>query len=231
MISNFKPFKISENDINNSKNVNPYWEKNVVKNIKKLRMWLVKFNKNIDDFKIEYTYSYDNYKELFQQIDNYTNFYNQKFKLINSNSRLLSKFHKLIVDYVAILGWTKSIELICSFYETIEKKDIGKKQEFALEEVNKCIINYFEMYKREVLKILKQDEYIDLLSEKVFSSKEQITSIDYVVREVMKYARVLKKKTKISEQNLIDINIISIEVIVFTNSIIQYYSRFLANVY
>ncbi|QHX36623.1 hypothetical protein [Spiroplasma sp. BIUS-1] len=231
MISNFKPFKINEKQVSHLKNVNPYWEKNIIKNISKLKKWLIKFNKNPDDFKLEYTNNYDNYPEFFQQIDNYTNFYNQKFKLINTNGKLLSKFHKLIVDYVYILGWTKSIELICDFYEAIEKKDIAKKSEFALELVNNCVIKYFEIYKKEILKIIKEDDYVELLSEKVFSSKENITSIDYVVREIMKYARMLKKKSKISEQDLIDVNINSIEVIVFSNSIIQNYARFLGNVY
>ncbi|AUB31508.1 hypothetical protein [Spiroplasma floricola] len=231
MINNFKPFKISEKDINNLKNVSPYWEKDIKKNVKRLKIWLIKFNKNLDNFKLEYTTDYNKYIEFFQQIDNYSNFYNQKFKLINSNLRLLSKFHKLIVDYVSLLGWAKSIELLCVYFNDIENKNIGKKQEYALELVNDCIMKYFELFRKEVSKIIKKDEYIDLLSEKVFSSKEVITNIDFVVREIMKYCRMLKKKNKIAEQNLIDINILSIEIIVFSNSITRYYSRFLSNVY
>ncbi|AUM62617.1 hypothetical protein [Spiroplasma monobiae] len=231
MISTFKPFKLNEKDIKNLKNVTPYWNKNIEKNVKKLNSWLIKFNKKPGDFKLNYVYSFDHYKEFFQQIDNYTNFYNQKFKLIKTNARLLSKFHKLIVDYVSLLGWTKSIELICSFFDSIESKDIAKKQEFALLATNETIIKYFNLYKNDVLKILKDDEYIELLSEKVFSSKESITTVNLIVREIMKYAKLLKRKNKISEQDLVDINIYSIEIIVFTGSIIQNHTRFLKNIY
>ncbi|WP_339021698.1 hypothetical protein [Spiroplasma endosymbiont of Atherix ibis] len=231
MINNFKPFKISENDINNLKNVNPYWDRNVNKNVKKLRIWLIKFNKNMESFKIEYTNDYNKYIVFFQQIENYLNFYNQKFKLINTNLRLLSKFHKLIVDYVSILGWAKSIELICNYFSDIEKKDISKKQKYGLELINNCIIKYFEIYKKEIVKIVKKDEYIDLLWEKIFLNKETITIIDFIAREIMKYCKMLKKKNKITEKNFIDVSVLSIEIIVFTNTIIQYYSRFLSNVY
>ncbi|AGR42079.1 hypothetical protein [Spiroplasma diminutum] len=231
MINNFKTFKISKNDINNLKNVTSYWDKEVIKTLKKMKAWIIRFNKNPDDFKINYSNNYNDYEELFQQIENYKNFYNQKFKLINTNSKLLSKFYKMIVDYIYILGWTKSIELICNFFNDIEKKDIGKKQEHALLIINNSIISYFDIYKKEISKILKKDEYFELLSEKVFSNTESITNIDIVVREIMKYAKLLKKKNKITEQNLIDINIISIEIIVYTSSIINFYSKFLKNVY
>ncbi|ALD66307.1 hypothetical protein [Spiroplasma cantharicola] len=231
MINTFKPYKITSKDKENLKNLSPYWEKDVKKNIKKLLKWIIKFNKNPKDFNIEYTNDFEKYDILFQQIDNYSNFYNQKFKLINNNSRLLSKFHKLIVDYVFILGWVKSIELICVFFDDIQKKDIASKSLYAIELVNNCLISYFEVYKKQVINILKKDEYIDLISERIFSSKNTITKVDLIAREIMSYSKMLKKKSKISEDKLIKINILSIELIVFSNSILYFYTRFLRNVY
>ncbi|WP_339031127.1 hypothetical protein [Spiroplasma endosymbiont of Cantharis nigra] len=231
MINNFKAYKLTSKDKEHLKNVSPYWEKDIKKSIKKLMKWILRFNKNPNDFIIEYTNNYELYDVLFQQIDNYSNFYNQKFKLINNNSKLLSKFHKLIVDYVFILGWVKSIELICTFFEDIAKKDIAKKSQYAIELINNCLISYFEIYKKEVLKIIKKDEYLELIFERIFSNKSTITRVDIAARDVMSYSKMLKKKNKLSEEKLIKINILSIELIVFSNSITYFYTRFLSNVY
>ncbi|AGR41080.1 hypothetical protein [Spiroplasma taiwanense] len=231
MIRNYKSFNISKEDIQNLKNINPFWNKNVNKLIKKLKNWLIKFKKNPEDFKINFPVNYDQYNQLFKEIDNWIHFYNQKINLIKSNIKILRKFYKLIGDYVSLLGWTNFIEFICSFLNDIQKKEISNKKEYALLLLNSIIFKNFEIYKKEIFNILKEDDYIKILFERVFIPKNFILRIDIVCRNILKYAKILKKKNKITEDEFIGISVSTIELIIFALSFSNFGSIFFESIY
>ncbi|AHI52838.1 hypothetical protein [Spiroplasma culicicola] len=231
MINSYKPSVLNENQINHLKNVNPFWDKELKKAFKKLEKWLLKFNKNLDNFKLTFTTSYEQYSQMFKSVDNYKNFFNQKYSLIKSNVRILKKFHKFIIDYCTTLGIVKAIETIANYFEGINKTDIGNKKQYCLELINKIIDQNLEIFKKELLVQLKNDEYIPMVVDQVIKIDTKITDISFLAIIVTKYLRQLLKVKKISEDKFINCNVSVIEFYAYINSFSFIMSHFLKDVY
>lgn len=230
MINNFKLKTLNDNDIENLKHLNPYWEKQLNKMITKLNRWLLKFSKNESQFGIKRIYTFEKYKELFQETINYKNFLNQKYKLIKSSVRTLNKFSKLIFDYVSTIGVLKSIEIMISYFETIDKKDVGDKKKLAFDLLNNQIEEYFNIYKATVISIHNQDEYLELTFKKLLRPDKMIIDINPILTLAGNYSKMLFKKKKITEEEFLNTAIESIELVAMVSGMAYFYQRFTSNI-
>ena len=228
MINNFKTFEITDNDIKNLSNVNPYWNKILQKKIYNLNKWLKKFKQNNLSFEIILFKNYNEYAKMFKQINHFKSFLNQKYTLIKSDSKFLSKFKKMIADYSSLLGIIKAIEIICYFYEQINISDIPSKRTFAILLGNNCINKYLSILKKELDIILKNDKYVGLCYENIIKTKPTLTDSYLFLINIIKYNKILFKRKKIDKKIFLDINSLLIEFFAFTDDFIAIYLKFIS---
>ncbi len=229
MIEYFKTNKITNNDIEHLKNINPFWAKDLSKTIKKLQLWLLKFNKKQEDFPLDNEKGINGYIVLFQQINNYRNFINQKYDYLKTNARVLKKFHKLLFDYCNILGIAKAIEIIAQFFEDFLTKDIVNKRNHLVSLSNSFIEKNLNIYKKELDKQLPNDKYIEMCFESIIITEVDIYNVQNLISNMMKYSKLLRKKQKISESIFLENSINSIETGVYLMTISNILSRFSEN--
>lgn len=220
MINSFKPFVIDANDIINLKNINPFWNKELQKKIKKLNKWLIKFNKKSLDFGIEFTSNYDQYQKMITQIDHYKSFVNQKYDLIKSAPKILAKFQKLIHDYCATLGIIKAIELFCSYYKFLETNDVESRKYFMIDLANQIIKNFLKILKSDITKIFGQDSYVDLCFDNIVQTDRELINSFVFLNNILKYSGMLYKKKRLTEKEFINVNAVLVEYYAFINEFI-----------
>ncbi|QBQ07663.1 hypothetical protein SGLAD_v1c04640 [Spiroplasma gladiatoris] len=231
MIEKFKSFNINSINIEDLKNINLFWEKELNKNIKKLEKWLFKFNKTNVGFEITNDHSLNNYEKLFKEIDNYKNFFNQKYKLIITDLKLLKKFEKMIRDYCQILGLIRFIETMCNYFVLSNKLDIAKPSFFAIDLANKEILNVFEHYKNEIKTIFKTDEYLKIIWDDYIIPKSSVVAIEKNIVLTINYAKKLAKKKKITNNEYLKITVSTIETYNFLLSYKKLISIFISYLY
>ncbi|QEH61800.1 hypothetical protein SCHIN_v1c06030 [Spiroplasma chinense] len=231
MLNRFKAYKITENDIKNLKNITPFWSKELEKDLKKLTLWLRKFQKDPINFPLRFTTNYEEYPTLFQDINNYSNFFNQKYKFIKESPRIYRKFFKFVQTYSKTLGEIKAIELICVYLNEINKQDIGEKNKLFVNIVNDEVINYLELYKKDILAQLPGDDYVKLCFDNIIRPETTIISMDLIVSSMMRYWKALAKRKKIDETMFIDLSSITVELYSFIAGMFTICSTFSTSVY
>ncbi|AKX34033.1 hypothetical protein SLITO_v1c03800 [Spiroplasma litorale] len=230
MIEYFKTFKIVDNDVNNLKNVRPFWTKEVSKSINKLKKWKVKF-KHLSNFELEVPEKYGDYPEFIKQISNYNNFLNQKSKDIKSDIKIYSKLYKIFCDYSYILGWVKFIEIVCKFYEDLKYKEVSNKMEYFLDLVNKTLFSFFEIYKKNMYTLTENDDYIKLLLDNVAIPNKNIFVVNDILGNLLKYSKTLFRKKKVNDAIYIKIASSTLELVNFNYSFSFFSYNIMKNFY
>ncbi|ARU91639.1 hypothetical protein SCLARK_001059 [Spiroplasma clarkii] len=231
MINLFKPFEPSLVNLTDLKNVNPFWSKSLKQRVSKLNKWLVKFSGNSQNFEIKSFTNYEEYPNLFKQVDHFKSFLNQKYSLIKTSTKMLSKFQKLIDNYCATLGIIKAIEIICNYYQSINYENISHKKLFIIDTSNEIIEKYLQSFRKKLETVLKKDKYIDLCFNNIVCTDSSLTNTFVFVGLTLKYVSILFKKKKLSEEDFIGLNAAMIEYYAFINDFSQVMNTFINSVY
>ncbi|ASP28141.1 hypothetical protein SCORR_v1c03670 [Spiroplasma corruscae] len=229
MIQYLRAYKVNETSINNLRNVRPFWQQSIKKQVKKLKKWLFKFQRSDLKFKIDYPGSYTQYIKFLREVSNFNNFLNQKSDSLKANLKIYSKFYKIFVDYSYLLGWANFIEITIKYYDDIQTDTISELSIHYLKLVNDTIFKLFVIYKKEVLKALEDDEYIKLLTNDVVVPDKQILIVNDTLNKIIKYAKTLFRKKKISEETYLKISSLTLELVNFNYSFSYYSYKLLKN--
>ncbi|QGS51901.1 hypothetical protein [Spiroplasma tabanidicola] len=229
MISYFKCFKINEDNVTDLKDLNPFWKSKVNKIIKRLKVWLIKFNKSDVGFEINTSKLIDDYPELFQNINNFKNFFNQKYKIIKVDIKLLKKFEKMIVQYCQLLGIINSIETMCIYFSNLKILEVKNRKEYALKLANDNILRFYNIFQNELKNIYKDDKYLELIWSDFIIPKSSIINLNKVLILTFQYTKKLSKKKKLNKENYTIVSKNTTEFYSFINGYSEIITRFIQN--
>ncbi|AKU79620.1 hypothetical protein [Spiroplasma turonicum] len=229
MIQYLKPFKINKNDIENIKNVRPFWDKEINKKVKNLKKWLLRFQKTDANFKLNMPHDYNDYINFFSEILSYNNFINQKTKQIKTSIKIYSKFYKMYLDYSFLLGWTKFIETLSIYYNNLKNEDVSNLAIHYLKLTNETLYKFLDIYKKEINKIIPEDEYINLLLDDIVINDKEILVVNEALDKIVKYVKLLYRKKKVDEKTLLKVSSSTLELVYFNYSYSLYSYKLLKN--
>lgn len=207
MIESLKLPNINVDKLQTIEHVNSWWDKKLEKLIKKHGKWIAKFNQSPTDYFQTTNFAINEYDRLFKNTNNYLNFYNQKMDLIVKNKKIFKKFEKMIVDYVALLGLTHSINLMMDYYVDLDTKPIENKKNHALELANSLIMKTYQRYKREIKKCFPPQAN-EVLTQ--IYRNEKIIALDLfnpllIFNLILKYANKLNQIKELNDESLVQI--------------------------
>ncbi|WP_338973000.1 hypothetical protein [Spiroplasma endosymbiont of Panorpa germanica] len=231
MINFVKPEILSQNEKQKLVHLAPYWEKDVTRISKKLNKWLFKFSAEGKGYLKPINPEENITDQLFYNGVNFSNFYNIKINKIKSNPKVLRKFSKMIAQTTELLALCHAVKIIADFYIKIEKSEVAKKRDLVIEMLNDKNYKVFQACKTEIMANIQDDEYIEIVYKKAIIIEGKIFDSSKITMEILSYLKLLFKKKKMSESNMINCNYSLFFSENFAWNLKKHLTNFISNIY
>jgi len=150
-----RPKKLNQNNLNF---VNPWWEKKLIKNGKKVEKYLDRFGRK--DILTNTPVSKDkviDYQKYVEFSDKTLEFMLQKEKQMAKEIKVVQKLRKMISAFGEQAGILAFLQAIDKYYTEINKNDVAQKHQLAIEIGNETILKMYDAYKEMILNVFKDE--------------------------------------------------------------------------
>lgn len=211
--------------------VNPWWEKDLKKLLKKQKNWLKKFQQKPELYFQKENYQIEDFTILFKNSQRYFEFYHQKMRQILKQPRILRKFQKWVFQVGNLTGFLWSFKNLSNFYNLLENETIPNKRERFLFITNDYMEGLWKRYQREATALLPENyrDYFQQLFQKINHDNKYLFNPSLILNRVLKDLDKLLQKQKISPEAEANFKVMTLLFGGFTNVYLQFQAHCLVS--
>ncbi|WP_339022325.1 hypothetical protein [Spiroplasma endosymbiont of Crioceris asparagi] len=203
MVNQLRKNILEAKDIKYLGRVIPFWKKSLNKSAKKLNKWNARFNNSGDINMLITVKGTEDLEKYLTKLNNYINFFNQKYKKIKTDKKVLSKFKKYIGYYMQNIAIASSLNHIAKFLKDIEFNNLTNQEKANY--FNKYVWSFFNQYIVEVKRIIGDDYFINTVISNIDKKNEnELINFRRPVNLIINYVRKLNLNKKISDVAYLD---------------------------